>query len=216
MRAEPSDQHPSARDAVWIFGYGSLVWRPAFAHDERRAAWVIGWTRRFWQGSTDHRGVPGAPGRVATLVRGQASNQRPCWGMAYRVAGERLGEVLAQLDQREKGGYERVSVELHLAPDAARAPQVERGIMYVATPENPNYLGPAPLETIARQVLDSEGPSGHNLEYVRRLAEALRALCPSLDERNEEALALANLLERVAPELGPEAPESGPGRSGAT
>jgi cation transport regulator ChaC len=136
--------------------------------------------------------------------------------MAYRVAGERLGEVLARLNQREKGGYDRVPVELHLAPDAARGPQVEGGIMYVATPENPNYLGPAPLETIARQVLDSEGPSGHNLEYVRRLAEALRALCPSLDERNEEALALASLLERVAPQLGGEALESGPGRRGAT
>ena len=62
--------------------------------------------------------------------------------------------------------------------------------------------GPAPLEAIARQVIASKGPSGHNLEYVRRLAQALRAIRPSLEERHEEVLALANLLERADPERG--------------
>jgi cation transport regulator ChaC len=43
------------REELWIFGYGSLVWRPAFPFAERRGAW-IGFARRFWQSSTDHRG----------------------------------------------------------------------------------------------------------------------------------------------------------------
>jgi cation transport regulator ChaC len=45
-----------------VFGYGSLVWRPAFPHVERRPACLHGWARRFWQGSPDHRGARGRSG----------------------------------------------------------------------------------------------------------------------------------------------------------
>lgn len=155
--------------SLWIFGYGSLVWRPAFPHAERRPAHLEGWARRFWQGSVDHRGVPGAPGRVVTLVRERGA---ACDGVAYRVASDEAGAVLERLDHRERGGYARHSVTLRLrGPDAA----VE-GLVYVATPDNPNYLGPAGLEAIAAQVRGSEGPSGANLEYVLRLAEAVREI----------------------------------------
>ncbi len=155
--------------ALWIFGYGSLVWRPAFPHAERRPAFVRHWARRFWQGSTDHRGVPGAPGRVVTLVPERGA---VCWGTAYRVDEERREAVLEALDWREKGGYERHRVEVHL-PAAGEA---AAGLLYVAGPHNPNYLGPAPLERIAAQVRASAGPSGPTEEYVLRLAEALRAM----------------------------------------
>jgi glutathione-specific gamma-glutamylcyclotransferase len=156
----------------WIFGYGSLVWRPAFPALEQRPARVRGWTRRFWQGSTDHRGVPSAPGRVVTLV---PEPDAVCWGMAYRVEPTRLPEVLDALDVREQGGYARHEVALELLDPGDGAAPV-RGLMYVAGPGNPNYLGPAPLDAIAAQVRRSTGPSGANLEYVLRLAAALREM----------------------------------------
>jgi cation transport regulator ChaC len=157
-------------DGTWIFGYGSLLWRPAFPHLERQAGWIRGWSRRFWQGSTDHRGVPEAPGRVVTLVPDPAG---VCWGLVYRVSGEQREAVLRGLDQREQGGFERREVDVHAA-DGQRGPR--RALVYVAGPRNPNYLGPAPLDEIAAQVRRSRGPSGTNAEYVLRLAQVLREL----------------------------------------
>jgi cation transport protein ChaC len=169
---------------LWIFGYGSLVWRPGFDCAERRPAWIRGFARRFWQGSIDHRGVPGAPGRVVTLVR---EAEAACWGMAYRLAeGEAAARVLAELDHREKGGYERLELELHFEGDRREA-----GLVYVATAANPNYLGPAPLAEIAAQVRRSRGPSGSNREYVLRLAGALR----EGGAQDEHVFALARLLD---------------------
>lgn len=136
------------------------------------------WSRRFWQGSIDHRGVPEAPGRVVTVTSAKGSR---CWGMAYRVPAERSSEILAGLDYREKGGYERREVELYF--DNGERPGEGRGetrrvagLMYVATPRNPNYLGPATMAAIAEQVRCARGPSGPNPEYVLRLAAALRAM----------------------------------------
>lgn len=151
---------------LWIFGYGSLVWRPSFAFVERRGAVLRGWARRFWQGSTDHRGVPGAPGRVVTLVR-EAETAR-CWGMAYRIADADADDVTAHLDHRERGGYARhpVSLETDVGPLSA--------LVYVAEATNPEYLGPAPLSAIVAVIGAAAGPSGPNDEYVLRLAAALR------------------------------------------
>ncbi len=159
-----------SEEALWIFGYGSLVWRPDFAHEERRAAWIDGFARRFWQGSTDHRGVPGAPGRVVTLVRESGAR---CWGAAYRVTHAQRNEVLATLDHREQGGYERLELTVHLD---ANGSERATALTWIATEENRNYLGPADSAAIAAQVHASHGPSGPNREYVLRLAEALREL----------------------------------------
>jgi cation transport regulator ChaC len=166
--------------ALWIFGYGSLVWRPAFAHVESRPATIRGFRRLFWQGSTDHRGVPGAPGRVVTVL---PEADAECAGRVYRVDPAAEREVLAGLDQREQGGYERYEVEAWLTPGEpdeageARPPAARvSALMYAATPGNRNYLGPAPLDAIARQVCASRGPSGHNVDYVLELAAALRVM----------------------------------------
>jgi cation transport regulator ChaC len=150
---------------MWIFGYGSLIFRPSFPFEERREAWLKDWGRRFWQGSTDHRGVPEAPGRVVTLVPEPGAR---CWGVAYRIATERVEEVLTHLDFREQGGYERHVVQLE-----TRESSLLEAVVYVAGPSNPHYLGPATLEAIAEVVRTAQGPSGPNRDYVRLLAEAL-------------------------------------------
>ncbi len=154
---------------VWVFGYGSLIWRPSFPFVERRRASILGFARRLWQGSDDHRGVPGALGRVVTLVPMDGAR---CVGVAFRIAANDAESVLAHLDHREKNGYERHSVELF----GDHGEVFANGIVFVAGERNENFLGDAPLESIVAQVQTSRGPSGENIEYVIELARALRAL----------------------------------------
>ena len=170
---------------VWVFGYGSLIWRADFAFVEKRPAYIEGWIRRFWQGSTDHRGVPGAPGRVVTLIEAPGES---CWGMAYRLHAENLSRTLDHLDYREKGGYERLSLPIRFDDGSA-----VNGMTYHATPDNHNYLGEATTVEIARQVVASSGPSGHNIEYVLKLAQSLE----EMGKDDEHVFTLAALVERV-------------------
>ena len=88
----------------WLFGYGSLIWRPDFPYVLRQPALLHGWTRRFWQGSHDHRGLPHAPGRVVTLIE---AAEQACVGMAYALDTAVYEDVVAHLDVREKNGYAR-------------------------------------------------------------------------------------------------------------
>lgn len=150
--------------SVWLFGYGSLIFKADFPWRERCPATIRGWVRRFWQGSHDHRGTPDAPGRVVTLIRQPGA---VCTGMAYRVQGD----VFEHLDVREKNGYLRLSARLAFASGGQAA-----GLVYIAGEDNGAFLGPAPEAEIARQIASAVGPSGPNLEYLRRLAAALRDL----------------------------------------
>jgi cation transport regulator ChaC len=88
-------------DPTWVFGYGSLIWRPDFPHRAARRAYIKGWRRRFWQGSHDHRGVKTEPGRTVTLV--EAPGER-CYGRAFLIEPK----VVEHLDCREKNGYARL------------------------------------------------------------------------------------------------------------
>jgi len=181
-----------ASPPVWIFAYGSLIWRPDFCYAERARGFVRGWSRRFWQGSTDHRGLPGAPGRVLTVTP-EASGS--CWGIAYRLDECTRDATLQALDERERGGYERYVVDFH-CNDGARGGSWP-ALMYVAGPDNPNYLGPAPLASIAEQVQRAHGPSGSNREYLLEL----HAMLLTLGIEDDHIQGLAALLRPSAPPL---------------
>ena len=157
-------------DDIWIFGYGSIVWKPDFPYAERAPGWVGGWSRRLWQGSPDHRGVPSSPGRVVTLVERAGAR---CLGVAFRVRGADREVVMSELDARESGGFVKQRAAFHFAEEP-RAPV--SAITYVAPPDNPNFLGDASREEIVRQVGAAHGRSGSNLEYVLRLSDSLREL----------------------------------------
>ena len=153
-----------SHDSVWLFGYGSLIFKADFPFIERRPASIRDWSRRFWQGSHDHRGTESAPGRVVTLVPEEGAT---CHGMAYLVTPEEF----AHLDHREKNGYLRLATDISFEDGSAH-----EGIVYIATHENAAFLGPASERDIARQIATARGPSGPNSEYLLALAEALREL----------------------------------------
>ncbi|MCR9185299.1 MAG: gamma-glutamylcyclotransferase [Halieaceae bacterium] len=157
-------QYFASHERLWLFGYGSLIYKVDFPYLQRRPAGIRGWQRRFWQGSHDHRGTPTAPGRVVTLV---ASEGALCQGMAFEITPD----VFEHLDHREKNGYLRVVVTLEFE----EGPR-EEALVYIAGADNPAYLGPASEADIAAQISASVGPSGSNRDYLLQLAAALRAL----------------------------------------
>jgi cation transport protein ChaC len=164
-----------ADESLWVFGYGSIVWRADFEH-ARVVAPVCarGFRRRFYQGSTDHRGTTAAPGRTATLER--CSRDVACWGVAYEVRAEHREAALENLEIREKQYDERIEMDLYDVDDANAAPVIRNAVTYIATPAtiNLNWLGDA--SDVAEQIARARGPSGENSEYLYNLCEALRGL----------------------------------------
>ncbi len=165
-------------DEIWLFGYGSLIYKVDFPYLEAKSAFIRGWSRRFWQGSHDHRGTPTQPGRVLTLI---SEPQAKCFGMAYKVTADEFDH----LDYREKNGYLRLITEIFFKDGSVR-----QGVLYIARPDNAAFLGEASESAIAKQIFNSSGPSGRNRDYVYQLADALRAN----DEVDEHVFAIERQL----------------------
>jgi cation transport protein ChaC len=151
-------------EQVWLFGYGSLIFKVDFPYLQSRPANIRGWSRRFWQGSHDHRGSEANPGRVVTLVE---EENVVCGGVAYQVEAS----VFKQLDVREQNGYLRFDTEMTF-DDGSH----DTGLVYIATADNEAFLGEASEYEIARQICDACGSSGPNSDYLMALARALREL----------------------------------------
>jgi len=160
---------------VYIFGYGSLIWRPGFSYLRKFDGYIRGWARYFWQASTDHRGTPEEPGRVVTLVQDvDGAMQSETWGTVYCIPEEEAEVILKNLDYREKGGYTREEVEVYIR--GQDEPVVKKAILYVGTQKNSCFIGETPVEHIARQIYKCIGPSGPNVDYLLNLADSMRKM----------------------------------------
>lgn len=168
---------------LWVFGYGSIIWRPAMPYTVAYRATVNDWSRRFWQASHDHRGTIESPGRVLTLVPFVGER---CEGRIFGIARADIDQTLKALDYREKNGYKRQQLSVHTTELGAID-----ALTYIAPINNAAWLGDASDKAIAEQIRYSHGPSGSNRDYVLSLHNALIA-----DGIHDEHIqAIAKLLE---------------------
>ena len=166
------------RDDRWVFGYGSLMWRPGFAFTERRPALLHGRRRAFCIYSVHHRGVPEAPGLVLGLAPGGSVR-----GVAFRVARADWAEVYAYLREREQPTETYVEGRAEVRLDDGR--RVE-ALVFVSDMGHPQWAGKLDLDSQARLIAGSEGLSGRNIDYLRDLVMHLRE--ESLADRGMELL----------------------------
>jgi cation transport protein ChaC len=154
---------------LWVFGYGSLIWKPGFAFLEQRPARLIGEHRSLCIYSMIHRGTPEKPGLVLGLDRGGA-----CQGVAFRVAAALRAETVTYLRQREQitGVYREVLRSVWLADDPR---QRVSAMVYVADRSHVQYAGRLTLDEQLRLVRQGHGASGPNVDYVISTVAALEA-----------------------------------------
>ena len=156
----PIDSFEHADEDLWVFAYGSLMWRPGFAHAERAPARLIGLHRALCVYSFVHRGTPEKPGLVLGLDRGGA-----CRGVAYRVVRAQRAETIAYLRAREQVTmvYLEAWRDVHLAGEPGRR---VRALVYVVDRGHQQYAGRLDLEQQLRHVRQGHGNSGANRDYV--------------------------------------------------
>jgi len=152
----------------WVFGYGSLIWRPGFAHIETRRARLHGFRRSLCVYSWVHRGTRERPGLVLGLDRGGS-----CIGLAFRVPGELRDEVVGYLREREL--VTNVYLERMLAVRLENGDTVN-AICYVVDREHEQYAGSLTTADAVAVVKGATGQSGINEDYVLSTLDHLEAL----------------------------------------
>jgi glutathione-specific gamma-glutamylcyclotransferase len=168
-----SDTKPStsvsSHEDLWVFGYGSLMWRPGFEFTEQVSARLIGEHRALCVYSFDHRGTPEKPGLVLGLDRGGA-----CRGIAFRVAAAHRDEVVSYLRAREQTThvYREVMRSVWLENDARERVSA---LAYVVDRGHVQYAGRLSLHEQLRYVRQGHGRSGNNRDYVLETVRSIEA-----------------------------------------
>jgi len=168
LAQEQSESEPSDHD-LWVFGYGSLMWRPGFDFIEQVPARLIGEHRALCVYSFDHRGTPEKPGLVLGLDRGGA-----CRGIAFRVRGEQRHATIEYLRGREQttNVYREVMRSVWLE-NAAR--DRVSALTYVVDRGHLQYAGRLTLADQLHYVRQGHGRSGANRDYVLATVKAIEA-----------------------------------------
>jgi glutathione-specific gamma-glutamylcyclotransferase len=148
------------RRAMWVFGYGSLIWDPGFDAVERRIARVAGWHRSFCMRSIHYRGTVTAPGLVLALDR---AGDTHCDGVAFRVPEGAEADTLAYLRTREM--ISDAYLEMHL-PVALHDGPVVQAVVYVINQANGQYCGRLSPEEQVAIIAASSGVRGPNRDYL--------------------------------------------------
>jgi cation transport protein ChaC len=173
----------------WVFGYGSLMWRPGFAFVERKSAVIHGRRRAFCIYSVHHRGTPARPGLVLGLAPGGSAR-----GMAFRVPAAAWEETYAYLREREQ------PTETYFESWATvRGPDGEpiEALIFLSDFKHPQWAGDLDLEAQARLIAGASGLSGRNVDYLRDLVVHLREEGVA-DRTMERLLSRVEVLEAAA------------------
>jgi glutathione-specific gamma-glutamylcyclotransferase len=144
---------------LWVFGYGSLMWRPGFAFTEHGLARVRGYHRALCVYSHVHRGTPEQPGLVLGLDRGGS-----CRGIVFRVSAEHRDATIAYLRAREQVTSVYKETYLNTQLDDGRS---VTALSYIVDRNHIQYAGELAREDVARFVAQGQGVSGANPDYVR-------------------------------------------------
>lgn len=158
-----------SKGALWVFGYGSLMWRPGFDFIEQVPARLIGEHRALCVYSFDHRGTPEKPGLVLGLDRGGA-----CRGVAFRVAAEHRSSTVEYLRSREQttNVYREVMRSVWLENEPRERVSA---LTYVVDRGHVQYAGRLPLADQLRHVIQGHGRSGNNRDYVLSTVKSIEA-----------------------------------------
>jgi cation transport protein ChaC len=175
---------------MWVFGYASLIWRPAFTHVEHRPAFVPGWHRALQMRSRINRGTPQRPGLVFALLRGGS-----CRGMVYRIARHRVPDELVALWEREMptATYDARWLACRTPAGAVRA------LGFTLPRDSPAHCGALGDEEMLHILRHSRGRYGSTLEYLLETARGLRG-CGIHDRKVERLVGLAQRHGLAAPE----------------
>jgi glutathione-specific gamma-glutamylcyclotransferase len=179
----------TSKDDLWVFGYGSLMWRPGFEHIEQVPARLIGEHRALCVYSFDHRGTPEKPGLVLGLDRGGA-----CRGIAFRVAGHLREATIEYLRSREQTTHVYREVMRSVWLDNEARERVS-ALTYVVDRGHIQYAGRLPLAEQLRIVQQGHGRSGNNRDYVLSTVRAIEAQ----GVRDKDLHRLAQMLHEAHP-----------------
>ncbi len=155
-----------AWEDIWVFAYGSLLWKADFPFVERRLARLRGYHRRFCLWQWRHRGTRRSPNLMLGLDRGGS-----CRGVAYRVAGPDLQDKLAGLWRREMIG-DGYRPRWLLAETEAGPLDV---VAFVINREGERYAGRLPEDEVADLIASACGHNGPSAEYLLETVMALEA-----------------------------------------